>query len=203
MNRKTNGTTKKETKVKKFCNKSCAAQYNNRNRARINLISDEELINAFSQSSSISEFAEKIGYSTEMLREDYIAKRLNKLKINLNDLKQRTKDRMFSTYTKGEAFALRKSWQSVRSSIARLAREIYQKSNKPKYCIVCGYPHYEVAHIKAVSDFSNDVLISEINSIDNLIGLCPNHHYEYDNGILSKEELLNAIEDNYHNNMGY
>lgn len=199
--------TLRETKVKKFCNKSCAAQYNNKNRkysrARINLMPDEELIDAFLQSSSISEFAEKIGYNRETLKEDYVIKRLNALEINLNDLKQRTRDRMFSTYTKGEAFALRKSWQSVRSSIARLAREEYQKSDRPKHCIVCGYPHYEVAHIKAVSDFSDDTLISDINSIDNLIGLCPNHHYEYDNGILLKEELLNAIENNYYHSMGY
>lgn len=37
---------------------------------------------------------------------------------------------------------------------------------------------------KAVSDFDDSVTIREIDSIDNLIGLCPNHHWEYDNGIL-------------------
>ena len=59
---------------------------------------------------------------------------------------------------------------------------IYQNSNKPKQCICCNYDkHYEVAHIKAVSDFNDDTLISEINDIDNLIALCPNHHWEYDN----------------------
>ena len=26
--------------------------------------------------------------------------------------------------------------------------------------------------------------IEEINNINNLIGLCPNHHWEYDNGLL-------------------
>lgn len=41
-----------------------------------------------------------------------------------------------------------------------------------------------MCHIRAVSDFSDDALISEINDISNLIALCPNHHYEYDAGIL-------------------
>ena len=36
----------------------------------------------------------------------------------------------------------------------------------------------------AVSDFDDSALISEINSKDNLIALCPNHHWEYDHGLL-------------------
>ena len=59
---------------------------------------------------------------------------------------------------------------------------LYINSNKPKQCIVCNYDkHYEVAHIKSVSDFDDGSLISEINNQDNLIALCPNHHWEYDN----------------------
>lgn len=42
----------------------------------------------------------------------------------------------------------------------------------------------EIAHIKAVSEFEESSTIAEINSIDNLIALCPNHHWEYDNGII-------------------
>ena len=44
--------------------------------------------------------------------------------------------------------------------------------------------HYEVCHIKAVSDFSEDTPITVINHIDNLVALCPNHHWEFDNGLL-------------------
>lgn len=55
----------------------------------------------------------------------------------------------------------------------------------PYKCAICGYDkHIEIAHIKAVSDFEDSVKISEINSINNLIALCPNHHWEYDNNIL-------------------
>src|ERR1035437_9546237 len=84
--------------------------------------------------------------------------------------------------TKKDFFAKRKNWQSARSSIQHHARTTYKNSDKPKKCSQCEYSlHYEVAHIKSVSDFSPDSTINEINHIDNLIALCPNHHWEYDN----------------------
>ena len=61
-----------------------------------------------------------------------------------------------------------------------------------KECLVCKYSnHVEVAHVKAVSKFSDDTLVSEMNDLQNLMYLCPNHHWEYDNGKLSLEELQN------------
>ena len=57
--------------------------------------------------------------------------------------------------------------------------------------MVCGYDKtYEVAHIKAVSEFSDDALISEINDINNLIALCPNHHWEFDHLQLDISEYI-------------
>ena len=71
------------------------------------------------------------------------------------------------------------------SRIRSLARQLYQKSEKPQYCINCGYDkYYEVCHIKAISNFSNTDKISEINNLNNLIALCPNCHWEFDKGIL-------------------
>lgn len=67
-----------------------------------------------------------------------------------------------------------------------MLRLLIKKSDKPCKCAICGYDkHIEIAHIKAVSEFDDSVTIAEINSIDNLIALCPNHHWEYDNGILT------------------
>lgn len=52
-------------------------------------------------------------------------------------------------------------------------------------CSNCGYDkHVEVCHIKSISSFNNESKISEINDISNLILLCPNCHWELDNGIL-------------------
>lgn len=40
--------------------------------------------------------------------------------------------------------------------------------------------------------------MEEINDINNLIGLCPNHHWELDHNLLSDEDrkiMFEAIED--------
>lgn len=61
-------------------------------------------------------------------------------------------------------------------------------------CYFCDYSkHIEVAHIKSVQSFDENNLIGSINSIENLVALCPTHHWEYDNGLLS---LTQALEDN-------
>lgn len=87
--------------------------------------------------------------------------------------------------TKMDIFFRSKNWQSARSSIQKIARKKYKESNKPKKCKVCKYDkHYEVCHIKSVSSFNDDCLISEINHLDNLVALCPNCHWEFDHGIL-------------------
>jgi predicted restriction endonuclease len=81
-------------------------------------------------------------------------------------------------------FGRRGGYQSARSSIQRHARQTYLDGGKEKKCCVCGYSnHVDVAHIRSVSSFSTDTLIREINDIDNLLPLCPNHHWEYDAGI--------------------
>jgi len=90
-----------------------------------------------------------------------------------------------SDLTKGELFNHRKNWQSARSAIQKDARKVYFESNTTPSCAICGYSnHVEVAHIKSVSEFNVSTPIVVINLLSNLIGLCPNHHWEYDNGFL-------------------
>lgn len=69
------------------------------------------------------------------------------------------------------------------------ARDVIFNKNK-KSCEKCGYNHHiEICHIKPICSFSDQSKLSEINNIDNLIGLCPNCHWELDNGILLLSEL--------------
>lgn len=182
-----------DTKIKKFCSHSCATKYNNIGNVHnfygnngvvhsiIDSVSDEEIINAFYSSDSINEFSKKIGYKNKIhYNNDSVRKRLDKLNLKLEDLKRNIVD--IKSDTKGNLFKRRNQWQNARSAIQKQARLIYQNSDKPKRCICCGYDkHYEVAHIRAVSDFNDNALISEINDVNNLIALCPNHHWEYDN----------------------
>jgi hypothetical protein len=77
----------------------------------------------------------------------------------------------------------------VNARIRSLARKLYRNSDCPKYCICCGYAkYYEVCHVIAISDFPDTALVSEVNSLDNLMALCPNCHWEFDHGLLKVVE---------------
>lgn len=76
-------------------------------------------------------------------------------------------------------------YYKFRAVVRKHAHYVFNKHNKHKKCLICGYDtHVEVCHIKSVSSYDENALISEINNINNLVGLCPNHHWEYDNGLI-------------------
>ena len=76
------------------------------------------------------------------------------------------------------------------SAIRNLARTTYDNSGKNKACKICRYEtHIHVCHIKEISSFPEDTPVATINDISNLVALCPNHHWELDNGLLNLEPL--------------
>lgn len=61
------------------------------------------------------------------------------------------------------------------------ARNLYKKILLNPLCEKCGYTkHVEICHIKAVSTFPKETLVSEVNSRNNILFLCPNCHWEHD-----------------------
>ena len=53
-------------------------------------------------------------------------------------------------------------------------------------CAKCGYSkHVELCHIKDVASFSDDALLKDINSKENVIQLCRNCHWELNNNLIS------------------
>lgn len=97
-----------------------------------------------------------------------------------------------ATSVKGDPYK-HYGYNTARTIITKHARDVYDKSGRPRVCFFCGYSRFtEVAHRKAVKDFSMEDLISEINHPDNLVALCPNHHKEADSGqidLLAVDEL--------------
>ena len=84
-----------------------------------------------------------------------------------------------------------KALQQYAAQIRSLARGAYRKSNRPKACAVCGYDtHYEVCHIRPINDFLPTDFVAVVNELDNLVALCPNHHWELDHGKLSTAFIL-------------
>ena len=149
----------------------------------VNKPNDEEFKQIINNSKTWKEIGNKLGYkngcSSNVKRS--VESRCSKLGV---ELVVGETDFLLET-TKGDLFLERKNWQSARSTIQKIARKTYFENTKEPKCAICGYSnHVEVAHIKAVSDFDDNATIKEINSVDNLIGLCPNHHWEYDHGIL-------------------
>lgn len=68
-------------------------------------------------------------------------------------------------------------------------RGLNRNWNKDKLklpCYNCGYSkHVELAHIKALSDFLPTSKLKEVNHPNNVIQLCPNCHWEFDNNLIT------------------
>jgi hypothetical protein len=74
------------------------------------------------------------------------------------------------------------SWKNVH--IRQFARS-RNKDLREQACQNCGYKlHIELAHIKPISSFSDDATIDDVNSRSNLLVLCRNCHWEFDNGYI-------------------
>lgn len=92
---------------------------------------------------------------------------------------------LLENLTKSELKDRYTSILDIHSTIRQHSRKIYEKSNKPKICFVCGYDlHVDICHINDVQSFQDNITMKEINDITNLIALCKNHHWEFDNGYL-------------------
>ena len=80
-------------------------------------------------------------------------------------------------------------------SYIRYYARVIAKELEWECCKYCGYDrHFEVAHIKPISSYSPDTTLGVINDPSNLIPLCPNCHYECDNGLrdISDGRLINT-----------
>ena len=159
-----------QTKKKKFCNSSCCASLKNKVAKRV--LKKKCIV------------CGKLITSNLTLCSDNC-----KIEFSLKNGK-------LSNMSKKELFEKYAVWQTARSQIVKHARSLFKMLNIERKCVICGYEnHIEVAHIIAVKDFPDYALISEINNKNNLVALCPNHHWEFDNGILSLKDVYKNCVD--------
>jgi len=53
-------------------------------------------------------------------------------------------------------------------------------------CLNCNYDkHVQICHVKPICEFDDTTLISVVNDPSNLVPLCPNCHWELDNGLIT------------------
>lgn len=80
-----------------------------------------------------------------------------------------------------DRFLTRSKSEVTGPEIRAWARLSLIRSGRPLVCEECGYDkHVDCCHIRAVGEFSGEVLIAIINDIANLKWLCRNHHWEHD-----------------------
>lgn len=93
----------------------------------------------------------------------------------------------------------KKHQKSASFSYIRDRAKVKLKKERGQFCEICGYDsHVECAHIKSISSFNENEKLSIVNNIENLLWLCPNHHWEFDFGNLGIEEIESSIF--YHKN---
>lgn len=139
----------------KFCSGTCAATYNNKK---------------FIKRKRKKYFCKACGISIPHRRkycDECNPQKVDWSKVTLKDIKSKRK-------------------YQAHSQIRDLARQNYLRADLPKECKVCGYSTFiEICHIKAIKDFDEDTPVSVINNTSNLVALCPNHHKELDNGLIT------------------
>ena len=70
---------------------------------------------------------------------------------------------------------------------------LYSKYHYLPKCALCSYDkHFEVCHVKALTDFNNNESLFEVNNKTNLIHLCPNCHWEFDHNLIPIEVIIEA-----------
>lgn len=151
----------------KYCSKSCAAKRNNSLHPK-----------------RILRPCPECGKS----RSDY--KKSKCMECHLKTEKQRSIYR-YNTWTLGEMRGDGSVNFNCRYPYIRtMSRKAYKDSGRPMKCLVCDYSlHVDIAHIRDVKSYPDSATVAEVNNLDNLIALCKNHHWEFDNGYLQIEGI--------------
>lgn len=146
----------------KFCGVSCAATYNNRRRR----IGRDNPDTALYGCRSCGKERGSSSRNSPLCRDCAKSERRQKISdTTLVDMRQKYSTPQFHAKIRGHS------------------REVY---DGPMLCQACGYLlHVDVCHIRPVADFPETASLAEVNARDNLVALCPTHHWEFDNGHLS------------------
>lgn len=149
-----------QTTNPKFCSRNCAARHNNK-------VPKRKLTRKCNYCNSIVR-----NYKSRLCEYHFQASRGEALR-----------NRTLQYYTERESIKT----QGPSSKFAHI-RNFCRFDHKDKTklpCAVCGYDkHVELCHIKPISSFPLTATVSEINDSNNVIQLCPNCHWEFDNGLL-------------------
>jgi hypothetical protein len=163
-----------------YCSRSCAAKINNLGRQRNKPV---ERMCKICNKPFFNKWVENNRSKTVCID----CRKEHGLSINSKSKKFK-ESKLEDFLIEGEQYHISWKYTKIREFCRSWNRKI------PKICQVCGYnKHTEMCHIKPLTSFSGDTLMSEINSPDNILILCPNCHWEFDNGLIRSNPSLKEI----------
>lgn len=152
----------KETKNPSFCCRSCSTSFNNKKYPKRKIVR------------KCSKCNNTVRNYRSSLCEEHFKKHKKTYRKNLEN---QTLKELRENYSHLHA-------SSRTAKIRCYARSWFKELTKQP-CQNCGYDkHVELCHIKPVKDFCDNDIIGDINSRNNIVQLCPNCHWEFDNGLL-------------------
>lgn len=163
----------RRTNNNNFCSRSCAASYNN-----VGIAHNPPVVRL-----------------CKLCADEYTCSKQHRSRTLCKDCwdKLETKTDYYKQLTLGhyhEIASVKYKHPSWINSHVRIFARSWNKLLTKLPCQVCGYvPHIELCHIKPISDFSVDDTLGSINSPDNILVLCRNHHWEFDNGYLNIKSI--------------
>lgn len=166
-----------------FCSHSCSATYNNSKR----------IISEAQKKKTSETFRKKLGIEIPYNENDKICpkcgnKKDKYAKLCSKCLKQYNRDilknRTLGSYIDGHKYLSTKCGE-----IRRDARKTIEESKREKVCEYCHNHEFddilEVHHLKGILEFDRSATVAEINDINNLVWLCPNHHKMLEMGLIT------------------
>jgi hypothetical protein len=154
---------KKETKNPKFCSRSCSATYTNKT------VTKKKLTRKCKKCDALA--LRKKRFCELHDQEEFKNKRIWIEKLSIKHYCYRFLESKLHPSSKfAHIRGLCRSWHKDKTKLP---------------CHNCGYSkHVELCHIKPISSFHEDTLIGVVNAEENIVQLCPNCHWEFDNGRL-------------------
>lgn len=158
-----------------FCSRSCAASFNNKgkqkNPKKLRVCKKCNSEYFYKRKSNTLTFCDKCFQEN---KNSNISEQLKLLTIGQYRNKISLKDK-------------HPSW--ISANIRRFNRSWNKELTKIP-CQKCGYDkHVELCHIKPISDFDDKAILSDVNSPDNILVLCPRCHWEFDNSLLELKNI--------------
>ena len=158
----------KETTNPKYCSRSCAIKISNRTTPRRK---SKPLTKCIKCTNIVAN--RYTDYCEECRKRG-----VNRCRASMKPISERTIAEAIAAQTHSRGA---NRYNAIRSN----AQIIYKAETRNAKCENCSFDqHVEVCHIKAVSEFSLDTLVSTVNSRNNIAFLCPNCHWLLDHSKL-------------------